>query len=151
MRNLSEPLLLYRHHDRHISARKAEEQEECKRRIWRRALALAEIAATDEELALHHQIASARFEPSLAFLTDAEAWLLRLRDDGGRAFGDPDAEGLRIELASRWARVCRRSRALGLEAWRRFRRSPLRYRVEPVRTAEVLLGALAGTLRRRHA
>jgi hypothetical protein len=148
--NLPDRLLRYRHHARQVSRRKADEQQACMHRTCVRALALAGLAATPDEATLHRQIATAAgFEPSPAFLERAEAWLLRIREACGPAFGERDAAALQQELANRWARLCRRSRALGLEAWRRFRRSPLREGALPIRAAEVLLGAVAGAARRR--
>lgn len=145
--NLPDRLLLYRHHERQVSARQRQEQHECMRRVWLRALALAGVEASAEEAALHREVATATFEASPEFLERAERWLLRVRDEGSRAFGEEAADGLRREVAQRWARVCRRSRALGLQAWRRFSRSDLRRGAGVVRSAEVLLGALAGARR----
>jgi hypothetical protein len=146
--NLPEQLLQYRHHDRQVSAREREDQNESMRRVWGRALALAGVEASDEEAALHREVATARFEPTPEFLDRAERWLLRIRDEAGRVFGR-SAGGLDRELAQRWARICRRSRALGLHAWRRFSGSELRRGAGAVRSAEVLLGALAASGRRR--
>ncbi len=146
--NLPDQLVFYRHHDRQVSTRAAQEQHDCVRQVWVRALALAGIDASAEDAALHHEVATASFEPSAEFLDRAERWLCRIREDGGRAFGAGCDDELQQELAHRWARVCRRSRALGLHAWRRFSGSDLRRGAGAVRSAEVLLGALVGPRRR---
>jgi hypothetical protein len=146
--NLPEQLLQYRHHDCQVSACAQEEQHESMRKVWVRALALAGVSASAEEAALHRKVATARFDASPEFLDHAERWLRRIREEAGPVFGAAAADGLRLELAQRWARVCRRSRALGLHAWRRFRGSELHRGAGAVRTAEVLIGSLAGARRR---
>ncbi len=143
--NLPEKLLRYRTHPRQVSKTESAGQLRTIRRIFAAQLAGLGVAASEAELDLHQRIASGVFEPSPDFLDGADAWLRRVAE-AGRALPAPDAAALRDEAAFRWARVCRRSRELGLLAFRRFWASPL-HRAAPASTKlQVALGALAGTI-----
>jgi glycosyltransferase involved in cell wall biosynthesis len=143
--NLPEKLLRYRAHARQVTKTESGSQARTIRRIFLEQLARVGVDATEPDLDLHQQIASGVFTANAEFLDRADLWLRRLAD-AARALPDGDATALVDEAAFRWARVCRRSRKLGLFALRRFRASPL-HAAAPISTKiQVALGAVAGAL-----
>lgn len=146
--NLPQQLLRYRAHSRQVTKTENVEQLRSIRLIFSEQLARVGVAATEGELELHRQIASGVFTPSPEFLDRADAWLRRVTD-AARALPNGDASALVDEAAFRWARVCRRSRRLGLFALRRFRASPLATAAPTSTKLQVVLGALYGSMMRR--
>jgi glycosyltransferase involved in cell wall biosynthesis len=144
--NLPEKLVRVRMHPGSTSQRNREEQRRTVRRIRAQQLARIGIAASDAELELHDDIADGVSPATVEFLDRADAWLRRLRTSG-RALGPEVENALARETAFRWARICRRSRRLGMAAFRRFRASPLHRDAPAITKAEVFLGAVAGALR----
>jgi glycosyltransferase involved in cell wall biosynthesis len=143
--NLPEKLLRYRTHAGQVTRTENAEQARSIRRIFTEQLARMGVEATEPDLDLHQQIASGVFTANPEFLDRADAWLRRLAD-AARALPDGDATALVDEAAFRWARVCRRSRKLGLFALRRFRASPLHVAAPASTRLQVALGAAAGAL-----
>lgn len=143
--NLPETLLHYRFHGGQTSATNAEQQRATMRRIRARQLQRLGLRPTEADLTLHGHIGSGIFTASEEFLDRADLWLRSLCE-AARALGPKVASAFDGEMGFRWARLCRRSRRLGLGAWRRFRASPLHREAGGVLRAEVALGALAGAL-----
>jgi glycosyltransferase involved in cell wall biosynthesis len=143
--NLPEQLLRYRTHPQQVSRTENVGQLRTIRLIFAAQLERLGLEPTEAELDLHQRIASGVFAPSQAFLDEADAWLRRIGDAAGRTSPAHGAALVR-EVAFRWARVCRRSRALGLRALRRFRASPLHRAAPGATKLQVALGAVAGSL-----
>jgi glycosyltransferase involved in cell wall biosynthesis len=143
--NLPQRVLRYRTHPRQVTKTENVAQLETIRRIFAAQLARLGIDAAEAELDLHQRIASGVFEPSRELLDAADAWLRRIADASSR-LPPADAAALRAEVAFRWARVCRRSRRLGMLVFRRFRASPLHREAPRSTRLQVALGALAGAL-----
>jgi glycosyltransferase involved in cell wall biosynthesis len=143
--NLPRCLVRYRTHPGQVTTVFNRAQADSIRKIFRAQLAGLGIDASERDLDLHALAASGVFAPSAALLDDVEAWLRRIAA-AAPAWPPPFDRALAIEVSYRWARVCRRSRALGLLALRRFHASPL-HRDAPWRTkAQLALGALARAL-----
>jgi glycosyltransferase involved in cell wall biosynthesis len=144
--NLPDKLMRIRLHEQSVSRVHRPEQLRSVRRIRAGQLERLGLRFTDAELDLHEEIATGVFTPSAELLDRADVWLRRVAGLGPRLGPGGDAALVR-ESAFRWARLCRRSRRLGLVALRRFLASPLHRQAPAVSKAEVALGALAGALR----
>jgi glycosyltransferase involved in cell wall biosynthesis len=143
--NLREELLRYRAHPTQVSKTQNPGQLRSVRKLQADQLSRLGIQATEAELDLHGEIARGIFAATPEFLDRADAWLRHLAE-AGRILPPADAAALRAEAAFRWARVCRRSRRLGLAALRRFRASPLHREAPRSTRLQVLAAAIAGAL-----
>lgn len=143
--NLPAALLRYRTHPRQVTRTENAAQLRTIRRIYAVQLARIGVQASEPELDLHQQIASGVFAATPDFLDRADAWLRRVAG-AARALPDGESTALEGEASYRWARVCRRSRALGLFALRRFVASPLHGAAPTSTKIQVAVGALAGSL-----
>jgi glycosyltransferase involved in cell wall biosynthesis len=122
--NLGKVLLRYRVHPEQIGAQQNAEQQAVADEVRARQLAALGLQPSLEELAQHNAIARWDYGPSAADLDRVEAWLLHLAE-ANRAAGRYAPDSLARALERRWWSACRHARLLGLEAWRRYRTSPL--------------------------
>lgn len=81
--------------------------------------------ASPDDLALHYQIGFPQDPFDLDLLDRAERWLLRLVD-ANRSIHRYDEPAMRRVFAYQWLAICGQAAHLGLPAFRRFWKSPLR-------------------------
>jgi hypothetical protein len=122
--NLDEVLLRYRVHPGQVGAQQHAEQQAVADTVRAGQLKALGLQPSAEELALHNAIARWEFSPGAADVDRVEGWLLRLAE-ANRQSGRFAPDSLVRALERRWWPACRRARALGLDAWRRYRASPL--------------------------
>jgi glycosyltransferase involved in cell wall biosynthesis len=122
--NLEQVLVLYRVHASQISEAKKTEQRYAADRVRAHQLKSFGIEPSQEELALHGNIASYGLAGERHFAEKAAAWLSRLRGLNAKngIYGEPEFSE---ELAERWYKLCKKSSRLGLWMWKRYHSSDL--------------------------
>lgn len=121
--NIPEVLLLYRVHPQQVGQSYTQEQQEATRRIWLSQIKKLGISPTDEEVSLHHIMATARFQGTKKLLLQLEAWLYKLKVANAHSRIYPEPTFSQV-LGQRWYLLCGNA-GLGFWAWRKFWQSPL--------------------------
>jgi len=122
--NIGEILIRNRRHKTQLSAIKKKEQKLNIDIILKNQLSHLGINPTERELTIHSNLTWWKFEDSLTFLDDTEAWLTKIYMANKKNNIYNEEELLKL-LAYRWWMSCKYASTHGLIVWKRFWNSPL--------------------------
>lgn len=136
--NVPRALVQYRQRSTPLAQVRSSEQSRLAGQVRTRQLARFGLPLTSADLALHESVSLLDEPPSRGWLSQAERWLMQLRQANHSAQLYPSAIFAQV-IAQRWQRVCSASASLGWWTWRQFWRSPLIRGYMPTRDSIVKL------------
>jgi glycosyltransferase involved in cell wall biosynthesis len=123
--NVAEVLIWYRRHDNSITKRAPEEQIATRKRVWIFQLAKLGIHPTNEEFAIHQDVAGWNFRVNDGeFLKQVDQWLQRIWSANKQMNRYPEPAFSKI-LGERWFAACCAATRLGARTWKMCYSSPL--------------------------
>lgn len=122
--NVPDVLMRYRDHPGNVSHRYSREQDSAAGRVRARQLRNLGLSPSQEDIALHLDLAECELNGGLERLTAARDWLDRVLAAGCHQYGVREAD-IHGHLGRYWYGACGRSAQLGWRVWRLFRASPV--------------------------
>lgn len=122
--NLGKVLLLYRCHDEQAVSQHAHQNQQLSDQLRLSQLKELGIHPSQDEIQLHQNISSWRFEKSKKSIHKIQIWLQKLDGVNKDSLTYPESSFSGV-LGRRWFMVCLTSACLGIWSWQKFWQSPL--------------------------
>lgn len=120
--NIPEPLLEFRVHETSVTAVHSDEMWQKTYAVLQRGLKRLCIDADSSEIAFHRKVFHGEPLASISELNDAEKWYNYIYLKNSQE-GLHDDRALHEALGFAWYTLCRNSSHLGMEVWKRYRKS----------------------------
>jgi len=108
MANVDQVLVLHRAHSQRVSSRYGQIQQATHDMVHRRLLTELGLQFSDDDIRLHQQLSTHRYDEDVDFLKRTQRWLKAIAESNGISGVIPE-DILAAELCEVWARVCQQT------------------------------------------